>query len=83
MDPCLVMGTNLWLGILNGPRFGDFEGFLVGHCNGEVIGQSDEFLVGMSEKVCLSVHQTGPVLGVVWIFVLWWDWWITGCLEVP
>ena len=83
MDPSLVMGTNLWLEILNGPQLGDFEGVLVGNCNDEVLRQSYGFLVGRSAKVCLSVHQTGPGSGVVWIFVLWCDWWMTGCLEVP
>ena len=69
--------------ILNGPRLGGFEGVLLGNCDGEVLGQSYGFLVGPLEKVCLSVHQTGPGSGVVWIFVLWCDWWMTGCLEVP
>ena len=46
MDPSLVMGINFWLDILNGPRLGDFEGFLVGNCDGEVLGQLDEFFLG-------------------------------------
>ena len=73
MDPSLVMGTNLWLEILNGPQLGDFEGVLVGNCKDEKLGQSYGFLVGRSAKLCLSVHQTGLGSGDVWIFMIWWD----------
>ena len=38
MDPSLAMGTNLWLEILNGTQLGDYEGFFVGKCDGEVLG---------------------------------------------
>ena len=78
-----MMSTNFWLEILNGPQIGDFEGVLVGNCDGEVLRRLDEFLVGGSEKVFLSVHQMGTGSGDVWILVLWWAWWTVGCLEVP
>ena len=70
MDPCLVMGTNLWLGILNGPRLGDFEGFLVRNCNGEVLGRSDGFWLGGHQKyVSWSIKQVrGQVLCGFWCF---------------
>ena len=58
-----MMGTNFWLEILNEPRLGNFEGVLVGKCDGEVLGRSYGFLVGRSAKGCLLVHQMGPGSG--------------------
>ena len=62
-----MMSTNFWLEILNGPQIGDFEGVLVGNCDGEALRRSGGVLVGRSEKVCRLFYQTGPVSGNVWV----------------
>ena len=77
------MGSNFWLEILNGTWLGDFEGFLVGNCDFEVLGPSYGFLVGRSAEGCLSVHRIGLGSSDLWILVFWWAWWKASCLEVP
>ena len=81
MDPSLVMSTNFLVRNLNGLWLGDFQGFFVENCDGEVPGRLYIFLVVWSSKVYLSVHHTGPLLGDVLILVFWWAWWTAGCFQ--
>ena len=62
-----MMGIDFWLKFLNGTWLGGFEGFLVRNCGGEVLVRSYGFLVRRSGKGYLSVHQTVPGSGDVWI----------------
>ena len=70
MDPSLGMGTNFWLKIFNGPQLGDFEGFLVGNCDGEVLRQLDGFLVQWSRSyVSCSIRRfRGWAMCEFWCF---------------
>ena len=65
MDPSSAMGSVFLLEILNGPRFGEVEGNLVGNYGGEVLGRSDGGLVGWSAKDFHSDHHTAPGSGDV------------------
>ena len=51
--------------ILNGPRMGNLEAFLVGNFDGEVLGRSADVWVGRPAKGYCSVHQTGTGSGNV------------------
>ena len=64
MDPSLGMRTNFWLVILNVPQIGGLERVLVGHCDGEVIGQSYGVLVGGGQQKDIS-RSTRRVWGQV------------------
>ena len=62
MDPSLGMRTNFWLVILNVPQIGGLERVLVGHCDGEVIGQSYGVLVGgVSKRISLGPPDVSGV----------------------
>ena len=65
MDLSSAMGSGFWLKILNGPRFGEVEGILVGKYDGEVLGQFNGGLVGRPEKYFHSDHQTATRSGDV------------------
>ena len=70
MDPSLMMDTNFWLEISNEPWIGDFEGILVGNCDGEVLGRSDGFWLGGQKKhVSRSIRWVhGRVMCGFWYF---------------
>ena len=53
---------DVWLEMLNRPRLGESEGFLVGKREGEVLGGADVGVVGQSGRGCHSVKWTGPGL---------------------
>ena len=52
------MGSGFRLKILNGPRFSEVVGILVGKYDCEVPGRSDGGLVGQLAKNFHSYHQT-------------------------
>ena len=58
MDPSSAMGSVFLLEILNGPRFSEVVGILVGKYDCEVPGRSDGGLVGQLAKNFHSYHQT-------------------------
>ena len=76
-----MVWKELWSDIPDGPYLGDLEGFLVGNCDGEVLGRSYGVLVEQSERGGRLVHQIGLGSGNVRLGV-WWDWWTAGCSEV-
>ena len=45
-----MISKDFWLGILNGPRLGDLERFLVGKIDDKALGRLDGVLVERSEK---------------------------------
>ena len=51
MDPSSAMGSNLLLGVFNGTRLSEVEGFLVGKYDGEVIRRSDGGFVGNQQSL--------------------------------
>ena len=46
MDPRSAMCSRFLLKIWDGPQIGDFGGFLVGNWESDVLGPSDDGLVG-------------------------------------
>ena len=66
MDPSSAMGSNFLLGIFNGTRLSEVEGFLVGKYDGEVLRRSGGGLVGRSAEAFHSDHKTAPGSGDVW-----------------
>ena len=64
MDPGWVIQKGVRLEMLNGPRLGGSEGFLVGTRNGEALrgGEGGGGVVGHSGRGYHLVKQTGPGL---------------------
>ena len=81
MDPGWEIRTDFWSEILDPPRLGQLDGFLVKKHESELLGEVDGDMVGRSERGCCLVKQTGTVLvkcgmddGL--------SQWTVGCLEV-
>ena len=67
MDPIWAIQEGFWLEILERPRMGESEGFIVGKREGEALGEVDGDVIRRSKRGCHLVKRTGPGLVNVWI----------------